>query len=218
MKALGWHGPAGEGKKMANETLREAVGVFHDERSLRSAVDELMISGFDRSALSLLAGHKAIERKLGQMYRKVADIEDSTEIPYRAYAGADSRTEAESAVVSGLAYVGAVSAAGFVVASGGAVALALLAAAAAGGAGGLIGGLLARVLEHHHASYLREQLDRGGLLLWVRTYGPEEEKRATEILRRWSAEDVHVHELPKATMPREGGMSHAMSFMNALGL
>ena len=67
-------------------------------------------------------------------------------------------------------------------------------------------------------TYLREQLDRGGLLLWVRTYGAEGERQATEILRRWSAEDVHVHELPKATMPREGGMSHAMSFMNALGL
>jgi hypothetical protein len=203
---------------MANETLREAVGVFHDEKSLRSAVDELMISGFDRSALSLLGGHKAIEKKLGHMYRKVAEIEDSSEIPYRAYAGTDSRTEAEGAVVSGLAYVGAVSAAGFVVATGGAAALALLAAAAAAGAGGLVGAALARVLEHQHAAYLQEQLDRGGLLLWVRTFGPEDEKRATEILRRWSAEDVHVHDLPRATMPREGGMSHEMSFMNALGL
>ncbi|MGB8276277.1 MAG: hypothetical protein WCF16_13520, partial [Alphaproteobacteria bacterium] len=106
---------------MAGEIIREAVGVFHDERSLRSAVDELLISGFDRSALSLVAGHRSVEKKLGHMYAKVAEIEDSTEIPSHAYVGVDSRTEAEGAVVSGLAYVGAVGAAGFVVATGGAL-------------------------------------------------------------------------------------------------
>lgn len=46
--------------------VREAVAVFHDEASLRAA-DELLMSGFDRSYLSLLGGHRAVERKLGHM-------------------------------------------------------------------------------------------------------------------------------------------------------
>ncbi len=49
-----------ENQAMANEMVREAVGVFHDERSLQGAADELMISGFDRSYLSILAGHRTI--------------------------------------------------------------------------------------------------------------------------------------------------------------
>ena len=37
---------------MAREIRREAVGVFHDEAALQDAVDELLIAGFDRSALT----------------------------------------------------------------------------------------------------------------------------------------------------------------------
>ena len=37
---------------MAEETVREAVGVFHDEATLQAAVDDLLISGFDRSWIS----------------------------------------------------------------------------------------------------------------------------------------------------------------------
>ena len=43
---------------------------------------------------------------------------------------------------------------------------------------------------------LQEQLDRGGLLLWVHTRDAAHEERATEILRRHSGRDVHVHDLP----------------------
>jgi hypothetical protein len=39
----------------------------------------------------------------------------------------------------------------------------------AGGGGGLIGAAFARFLEQRHAHRLQEQLDRGGLVLWVRT-------------------------------------------------
>jgi hypothetical protein len=66
----------------------------------------------------------------------------------------------------------------------------------AGAAGGLIGSILAKRLGDHHAHYLQEQLDRGRLLLWVRTWDPEHENRAVEILSKCSARDVHVHALP----------------------
>jgi hypothetical protein len=40
---------------------------------LRSAADEFPMSGFDRSYLSLLGGHRAVERKLGHMYERVVE-------------------------------------------------------------------------------------------------------------------------------------------------
>jgi hypothetical protein len=97
-----------------------------------------------------------------------------------------------------LVYVGATAAAGAIVVSGGTLAAILTAMAVAGGAGGLIGTLLAKWVGDHHAHYLREQMDHGGLLLWVRTRNAEKEERATEILRKHSAGDVHVHALPAA--------------------
>ena len=203
---------------MADTIVREAVGVFHDEKSLQSAVDELLIADFDRSYLSLLAGNKAVEDKLGHVYEKVSELEDDSRAAYRAYVGVDSRTEAKGAIMSGLAYVGAIGAVGAIVASGGTIAAAILGAVAAGGTGGVIGGYLARFLDKHHATYLQDQLDRGGLLLWVRVPDQAHEQRALDTLKRWSADDVHVHDLPKPEFDYESGLSYDVSFMKKLGL
>ena len=83
---------------------------------------------------------------------------------------------------------------------------------------GLIGAALARIIDRNHAHYLQEHLERGGILLWVKTEDAEHEKRALEILDRHSAEDVHVHEFPKAKFDFEGGVSHDLSFMKRLGM
>lgn len=204
---------------MAETTVREAVGVFQDQSLLQSAVDELLIAGFDRSSLSLLAGARTVEEKLGHKYEKIVDLEDDLSTPRTAFVGRDSRTEGKGIVIGGLAYVGAIGAVGAIVASGGTVGLAILGAAAAGGVGGLVGATLARIMDQRHARRLQEQLDRGGLLLWVATHGPEQEDRACDILRRCGGMDVHVHDLPA---PQEsamaGGISYDTSFMKRLGL
>jgi len=45
------------------------------------------------------------------------------------------------------------------------------------------------------ASNVREQLARGGLLLWVNVHNTHEEQTALEVLRAHSAHDVHIHEI-----------------------
>ena len=90
--------------------------------------------------------------------------------------------------------------------------------ALAGGAGGLVGAGLSRYIDSHHAHYLQEQLDHGGLLLWVRTPDEEQERKAVNILKRYSAEDVHLQDLPEAAFSTEGGVSLGTSFMKRLGL
>ncbi len=203
---------------MANQMVREAVGVFQDESALQHAVDELLVGGFDRSSLTLLAGAQAVEKKLGHKYDRITELEDDLEAPRITYIGKDSRTEGKGAMISGLGYVGAVGAAGAVVASGGTVAFALLGAAAAGGLGGMVGAALARFLDRHHAKHLQEQLDHGGLLLWVATHSDADEERARAILRRGGAEHVHLHDLPVPSTAMAGGESYDMSFMKRLGL
>jgi hypothetical protein len=203
---------------MVNTKIREAVGVFHDEKTLQSAVDGLLIAGFDQSHLSLLAGERTVETKLGHRYEKVAELEDDPEVPTKAFDDIDSRTEGKAAIVGGLFYVGAVAAAGIIVASGGTAAAALIAAALAGGGGGLIGAGLAQFIEHRHAHRLQEQLDHGGLLLWVRTLAVDDERRAIEVLRAHGADDVHVHDLPEEHYAVTGGESYDMSFMKRLGM
>jgi hypothetical protein len=171
------------------ETRTEVVGVFDDVDSFQRAIDALLTAGFDRAEISLLAGEHAVEEKLGHAFRKVTDLEDDASVPRAAYISTETRGDAEGGLIGGLVYIGAVAAAGAIVATGGTLAAAIGAAAMAGGAGALIGSVLADLVGRHHAQYLQEQLDRGGLLLWVRTWNDENERRAMEILSRHSAHD-----------------------------
>lgn len=177
-------------------TIREAVCVFGDADALQAAVDELESSGFDHANMSLLASEAAVEEKLGHKYEKVRELEDDAAVPRTAFIGTDAVGDAEGGLIGVLFYLGAVAAIGTVVASGGTVAAAVTAAAMSGGTTGLIGLILAKLVGDHHAAHLQEQLRHGGLLLWVRTWNAEQEKRAVEILSRHSGRDVHVHTMP----------------------
>ncbi len=44
--------------------VREAVGVFMDEKSYQAAVDDLLSSGFDHADISLLAAEPTVQQKL----------------------------------------------------------------------------------------------------------------------------------------------------------
>jgi hypothetical protein len=191
----------------AHETVREAVGVFHDRTSLKNAVEDLMSAGFDRAELSLLASAAAVEEKLPGVYRKIEELEDDPSVPRAAYAGDHSLAEGRTGMIGGLAYIGAMVGAAATVASGGALAAAIAAAAVGGGGAGLIGGLAARYLGRDRAQALQRQLDQGGLLLWVRVRDPGRERRALDILTETGANDVHVHDLPVSGDPAANPLS-----------
>lgn len=174
-------------------TVKEAVAVFHDVSDLDAAVEELRQSGFKHDDISLLASEQTVVKKLGHRYERVEELEDDPNVPRVAYRTRSSIGESEDMIIGSLTYLPAVVAAGTVVASAGVVAAAVTGTAIAGA---LIGTILARWLDKHHAEHLQEQLDRGGLLLWVRTPDEEAERRALEILTRHSAHDVHIHTLP----------------------
>lgn len=173
----------------------EAVGVFDTAEALQDAIDELLSAGFDRAELSLLASEHAVEGKLGHRYEKVDELEDDPSAPRTVYVSTESIGDAEGGLIGGLMYVGAVATAGAVVASGGTLGAAIAGAALVGGAGGLIGQVLAQLIGDHHARYLQEQIDHGGLLLWVRTRDAAHEGRAVKILSKHSAHNVHSHAL-----------------------
>jgi hypothetical protein len=173
--------------------VTEAVAVFHDVSDLDAAVEELRAAGFDRDDISLLATEQAVNRKLGHRYERVEELEDDPAAPRVAYRTRTSLGESEDRLIGSLTYLPAVVAAGTVVASAGVVAAAVTGTAIAGA---LIGTVLSHWLDKSHAEHLQEQLDRGGLLLWVRTPDPETQQRALAILTRHSAHDVHIHRLP----------------------
>ena len=178
------------------EGLREAVGIFSNEDDLQAAIDELLSSGFHRAELSLLAGQDVVNEKLRGRYTNATVIADDVTVPRTAYVSPEAIGEAQGGVVGLLAYAGATIAAGAIAVSGGTILAAILGATLAGGTGGMVGSFLAKWLGDTHAQYLQAQIDRGGLLLWVRTRSVAAEECAVNILRKHSSRDAHVHTLP----------------------
>ena len=174
---------------------REAVAVFRTEGDLQAAIDELLSHGFDRAEISMLASEQAVEQKLGHRYRKAAELEDDPDTPRAAFVSIEDLGDGEGSLIGAPLYIGATAAAGAILVSGGTLAAAMAGAVVAGGAGAAVGSVLARLLGKRHAHHLAEQLDHGGILLWVRTWNAEDEWRAIEILRRHSGKDVHAHSL-----------------------
>lgn len=179
-----------------HDTIREAVAVFTDAEAFEAAIEDLESAGFDRAEISLLASPEAIDDKLGHRYEKVRSLGDDPDTPRAAYVETESVGSGEGSLIGGLTYVPAVTAAGAVVTSGGALAAAVAAAVGFGGAGAALGTALASWLGRQHADNIQAQLERGGLLLWVRTRDAEHEQRALAILSRHGGADAHVHDVP----------------------
>jgi hypothetical protein len=182
-------------------TDTEAVALFHDVKSLQAAIDELLTSGFDQGCLSVLGNEKAIEDKLGHSYGSTRDLEDNPNVP-RATWVPDESIVAEAACIGTPAYLSAIIGSLMVFASGGTLLGGVAIAAVAGGAGATVGTALAGIVGHEHAEHLNENLNRGGLLLWVRTRDVEAEKKALDVLRRHSGQDLHLHPVPSAVADR----------------
>ena len=177
-----------------NETVREAVAVMQDIESLETAVEELKVVGFADADVSLLAGHATVEKKLGRMYARVEELEDDPLAPRAAFVSTRTVEQRESMVIGSMTTLPTLIAAGTVVASAGAVAAAIAGTAVTGA---LIGNVLARWMDQRHAQWLEEQLERGGILLWVRTADEAQERLALEVLTRHAAHDIHIHEIPR---------------------
>ncbi len=177
-------------------TLREAVGLFHDATALRSAADQLMLNGFDRADLSILADERAVRGKLSIAYTS-ATLEDDPQVPTVAYFSGDSLTELKAALIGIPLFFGAISASGALIAHHASMASALTAAIVAGSLAAAVGAVAAWWLTRHHDTYLDGQLRQGGLLLWVRTVDATHEDRACHIMANAAAEHVHVHDIPR---------------------
>lgn len=170
---------------------REAVAVFDDVAALETAIDALRMAGISRAQISLLAETDVVSEKLGSSFWTSKNLEDDPDAPRVDYVSQESLGAAEGGAVGALVYIGAVASA---IATATAPILVAVSAVGLGAtAGALIGGALARILGEDHADYLTRQIRRGGLVLWVRVFTPEQEARALEILRQASGRDVHVH-------------------------
>lgn len=164
--------------------IKEVVAVFDDEESLDNAVAALKKNGLKGEDFTVLGSEEAIKSKLGHRYHRTEELEDLPNIPRDSFYSRFSRLVEDFLPVPVLGSLGALSCA-FV----NPVPTVMVAA----GAGTVLGAALGIASHAKFKRHLEEQIQRGGILLWVLVQTPEEEKAALEGLRLYSAHDVHTH-------------------------
>lgn len=182
---------------MAQDSTREAVGIFFDAGKLREAAEALLAAGFTREDLGLLAAESSIREHLADIYTQASPSDGGDDDgPRTAFVKKRSVGDALHAWLGSLFFAGATTAAGAaVVVSATVLGGALLTAATGAAAIGAIGAALALIIHESDAEYLEQQLDEGHLLLFVRTHNTEQEDEAVRILSRHAGYDARIHEV-----------------------
>jgi hypothetical protein len=176
-------------------TAREVVAVFEHEDELHRVVEELQTAGFDRADISVLAPWKVVARKIGRKLQTVAEVQDRPDVPRAILVDRGSLGLAQGVLVAGPLYVASSGATIAFAASGADLPTIAMAGIAAGAMGAALGILPAIWVRRRHRRQMRDLLDRGGLVLWVRISNKNREKLAKTILDRHRAHDVHLHSI-----------------------
>jgi hypothetical protein len=176
--------------------VREVTGVFRSRIALDAAAGELLLMGFDRADVDVVAGVDEIYKKLGVPYVAHEELADVPGTPRRPLFAAEDVTVFKVVIASTLGAIAAGAAVYLLSFSdvsgaeiGAAAALIGILAACAGFL------LAARIFKRDEAQGLDDLMARRGLILWVRVRSPEQEALAQEILRAHHAEAVRVHEI-----------------------
>ena len=174
--------------------IPEAVGVFDTFDSLQRAFYDLRAVGFSRYDISMLARQEVLENALGPGYWHAADLADDPHAPRAAFASEEAMGELEGAVAGGFFFLGSMIAAAALLTPASTIAASIAAVAIGGSPAAVIGTLLARRISNTHKDYYANQIDHGGILLWVRVRDKRHEDLAVKILKGHSGHDVHVHD------------------------
>lgn len=190
--------------------IRQAAGVFYDETSLKSTIDELLASGFQRSELALLASEQVVEQSLGKFYERINTDSDTLDSPGIAFVSKDAIGETAHSLGGSLSFVVVVFVMGALVLASALLGGAMLTAIVGVVAVLAIGALAATVSRQSNAQKLKEQVDKGHMLLFVRVADAKREKEVMTTLRKHSAVDVRMYNAP--LKPHEEPEPQGLSF------
>jgi hypothetical protein len=175
-----------------SKRVREVTGVFYKPEALETAGEQLLLGGFDRSDIDVIAPPDEVRRKLGPEFASVPPAEraDIPEVPRRPLVSRDDVVTAE-AVFSGLlgSCVGLATTLVMVWRGTPPVTIAIWA---------VFLGVVACAFGILTTQRQRAKLDGAVSIMWVRVDSDEKEAQARETLIAHGARYVHVHEIELA--------------------
>lgn len=181
---------------MTENKHQEVVAIFHDEAVMENALMTIEAAGIASDDVALLASCASVQKKLGHRFKSIAELEDEPDAPRVAFVPAGAEDQFQHTLIGALSYVA--TGFGLILASSGGLAPMLLTATAAGGAVASAGEALKWLVGHHQAQRYAEQLNCGGLLIWVRVKDAAQAQSVMVMLKDHGGVDVHLRGANKA--------------------
>ena len=182
--------------------VREVTGVFHSREALDAAANELLLMGFDRADVNVVASLDEVHKRLGVPYVAAEELADVPQVPRRPLIAGEDVTVFKVVVAGTLGAIAAGATVLLMFFSGATSAETGVAAALVGlvvAAGAFL--LAARFLDREGARGLDNLMATRGLILWVRVRSPEEETLAQDIMAAHRARAIRVHEIELEKRP-----------------
>jgi hypothetical protein len=175
---------------MLKEKSYEIVGIFSNIEELDQAVDELFVHGFDSSSLSVLANEESMGKQLKK--QKVDMLADNSKVPRSAFFAEENFSLECGAIISVISYIGAMVAV-FANAKG----LPFIFTFIIAGVISIFSIILAYIVGKRHKTYIEQQLQKGGLLLWVQLKKESQKTIVIKIFKKNNARKIHLKYAPK---------------------
>jgi hypothetical protein len=179
---------------LETETVREVAGLFESRDALQAAIDNLLLAGFDRADLGLMAGVDGLRHVLRKVSISIEELSGTPKASRDTPVLPQEVATVQAMIVGSVGFLAAAGAAWISIASGGGTVLAVIAATIAGSIAAAFGGFVfARRFRPKDVVVLHDNL-RGGVILWVRVRTKDQEAKAKQILTTHGAKSVRVVE------------------------
>lgn len=179
-------------KKIA--MVREVVGVFNDYDTMEDAIFGLETSGFGRHQISVLGAEEQVKARFGESNVDAQLLEDNPDVPRSHGIKREEMVLGQSVIISIGLVLGLTAA---TVAAGGFTAAGIAIYLTIGGLIGMLFGMAAaKILGERYDEFFQNQIEHGGLVLWISTPNTKQEQKAKRLLKQHGAGDIHAHVVP----------------------
>lgn len=178
--------------------VREVTGVFPSREAIISAVDDLLLAGFERADIDVVADGPQSNKGIDASAIPAVDLADVPDAPRQEFVAPEDTAAIYALCVAVTGCFGATIGALVGIASRGTTAFIVYCAVGGAILGCGLGVAIARLMGWRWIRAPNKLGSSDGLVLWVRVRGPDHEQKALRILNLRGAEAVRVHEIERS--------------------
>jgi hypothetical protein len=188
--------------------VREVTGVFPSREAIIAAVDDLLLDGFERPDIDVVAEGPQPNKGIDPSTVPAVELADIPEAPRQGFVALEDTaaiyalcvavTGCFGTIIGALVGIASRGTTAFIFSARGTTAFVIYCAVVGAIIGCGLGVVIARLMGWRWIQTPNKLTNFDGLVLWVRVRTPDHEQKALRILKLHGAEALRVHEIERS--------------------